>query len=476
MRRGEAVVVGVGRTWGIEMLGSKQQGFSLTELMLAIFVLAIIMVAASSGIFQMSQGLVAADRSQRNFSAQESGSFMRDVFSKASPTFFFAHVPISLRSCAPKMPCVRRLDNLSRRFVPNETVTSDSLLSQTLDLLPSSDVAIEMYRDYNGELDDEELESIKSTSGKVFYNIRRASPLRSLPAVVSRAGAPALYATWPLRDTTSPGVPMLVQRDSDAYFSQIPGAASSASLSTKYGLFTSGTNNFNVEVLRKSLAVFFNTLEPTQFSIVYVGDVQPCFANGSSSPSSICQSVQNAINPTLNLSDPSLVGVVAAEIMPVDESPLASALASILPSIGAYYRNSVTKNWVNQSVNFTLFPKANYSVFESGPGASSGSDLGVAIDSRRIQHFYNSNGAVAQLSLLPVDLFVYRLKKTSEGGEERLSLVADKLGENEPRVLMVDAIKDPTSAAFKPPADILYFARKLGTTTVEIVIENESVQ
>jgi prepilin-type N-terminal cleavage/methylation domain-containing protein len=88
----------MGRIWGGEMFGSKQLGFSLTELMLAIFVLAIIMVAASSGIFQMSQGLVVADRSQRNFCAQESGSFMRDVFSKASPTFFFAHVPISLRS------------------------------------------------------------------------------------------------------------------------------------------------------------------------------------------------------------------------------------------------------------------------------------------------------------------------------------------------------------------------------------------
>ena len=466
-----------GRFFG-RVFGRDSKGFSLIEIVFCLLILSILMLAATSGLTQLSTGLANARNSSDKALVQQSGAYLKDLFVAASPTYHFLHFPVPALSCVPDKPCIRRFDPASARFVPNESTPIDGLLTSILSARFPRDVTqIQFFRDYNGSLADDRIPSLEddgNSTTTVFSRLRYSKPL-DLSSLYADTSATSLYTTFPMVNARSPGFPLLTQKQDFVILSHFAPAGTSTPPGYRIAFFESSSRTFDPNAFKNSLAVVFNVAEPSQYGVQYIREVIKC-----TDALQRCQTFMRDMNDSMASGD--LSKLVAVELLSLRDAPapIPAQMASLFPRLPEYNSSALSgSNWPGQSpATQSLFPTERFPIYET---PNDFVDLLPPIDVRRIQHYFTTRRNPSQLVLLPISMRIFKLEGrsmegptgVSAGGRPQLDLVSHVIGENKSFIQMDQIIDNPDSPTFKPPGQILYFARRLGSTTLDIIVEQK---
>lgn len=389
-------------------------GFSLMELTMAVGIGSIVLL--SFGAAYKMIGTVQQSTSQMTqewTTMAVVGTNFSKLAADAKSSSMFLHLPIDVQCTSYAKPCLRR--SLSSAF---EAAPAGAVQ-------PSS---IEFYADVEGVLKNDFKVSKRGTGNDTTYT---SGDTISLPAASSSADQ--LMLSWPLLDSSSEPLPMLVQPNPAQY--EIPGfsAASAATPGTWVFLkFVAGVP-WNGGGLKGQLLSFYNPGNPHLYVIKSIEAAKSCLGSDLST----CQSVVGAENAaSVQPSD------LIVKLTELDTSVVATYLPSsaVLGGSGA---------WPSGTSDLSFFPDISTTVAESGMDYFSGSYF----DPRKLLHYFHASGINGGLMAAPVSLVSYRIANTS--------LVRDVYSRGQPAGTRRDEVISGLEGA-------VLISRALGTQTLTL--------
>lgn len=407
----------------------RNSGFTAIELIIAIGVSSILII--SSVIFieiavrKQQQAQTAAFDAVltalvgANFpKTMESSQFSQD----------FLHLPLS-RSCTSDSDHCLRNYNLA---------TGSFEVASTSDFPPSiTGSTFEFYRDHIGDLEsDLPIVKMDASMSPATYTYTKPSRVKEL------AENHQVHATWPLIDSTSQPLPMMVRLSSVRL--SIPGftATSGATVGSELYAQVKGGALTSTEIsgLVGQPILIYNQLSPEFYVVKVIEAISLCSTNLSA-----CK----VLVPSAPIDyRPSVVGTDVRLQLTNFDSSLASMLPAptSLPFVG---------DWVTNSASQKIFPDISASIDEPTINFF----MGNSFDPRKLLHYFHSAGIRGDLIAAPVILASYRLATTAG----RTDLVRDVFSRGSPynsrRMVVIENVPGP-----------VVFARRLGTSELKLVV------
>ena len=469
-------------------------GFTIVEMMVACVICLVLMVAASTHFITVAQSLENADRFTSQAIQQQNGSYFKELFTRASPTYHFLKLPISVGCGSYKLPCLRRYDSDSRRFVPNESVASDPELNSYISTRLDSSKGVQFFRDGTGSLSFKTSSNIAAPTASGVKATNK--PQVQIPVPINTAAAigdthsNAIYTTWPLRDTSSQPFPVITQKSNYVLFTHVATLAASKPVSHHMAFFTSRAQRAFFPGLENSLVSIYTLNDPSEYAIQFMKKIVDCV---DATYTAQCLAWAKELNDSIDyvpagksssaFTDLVGKGLVAIELYDPFQAPgttISEELQKSLPDLTAFNNSIASVRWKNSvSSNFFAFPSDLWSLSDTASSVVI-DDLKAPCDIRRIQHYYTGLGSQVQFVLLPVDIATYWLEE-NKSDPTQLNLVtqyirdaSNSLG-NQKRTMIDDVIPNPNNLISGTVPQVLYFSRRLGTPTIDVVIEQTGV-
>jgi hypothetical protein len=199
---------------------------------------------------------------------------------------FYLNLPVKSTGCNDTEPCVRKL---------NEQTFSTPTSALPAGL--SANACVQFYKDATGKLDSKPAFIGKPAADKVWA-----------PRDLELTGDEELYATWIIKDETSPPFMMVKSRDSSIFLKYLTGSAvlksrsGTAGESTHQGLlhsfYESDTAVETMDKLQGYPFLIYNALYSNQYSIRYAEEIVSCRDRRTD-----CINLIKKLSPTLPTSD-----------------------------------------------------------------------------------------------------------------------------------------------------------------------------
>lgn len=332
----------------------------------------------------------------------------------AGITTAYLNLPIKVKDCNDTEPCIRKF-------------TGDLLVAADPNDIPSvvsSQKCVQFFKEGRGLIESKKAYPDKKYLDKTFYIKDMDVP----------PPATEIYATWILKDASSPPVLMMKMREGGVVLNYLRSSRFQVAKSTntdniQYSFFETTTPLPQIQALIGYPFLIYNTLYNNHYTIQYLEDVVSC-----ATQSSQCQSMIASISKSAFPGDATMktdtqtnypTNVYALKFKEIDMTqPFFKDIKDTqnLPS------ECIATAWGEgiQSADQYWFPSHTYSVWQE-PDAST--DLGGPdqLNILHLSHYYSIRGwslaGKGLMAAVPIDIIRYKVEDTAGGSKK--SLVAE---------------------------------------------------
>ena len=240
----------------INLLNSK--GFTLVEMLIASAIMSVVVFGGFQAYTYFNQQTVKEAKKMDDIS--EFNLLTKDLlnFSEgAGISTFFLNLPIKAKDCVDDKPCVRQL--VGQNF-KNPTVSLPTGLT--------ANECVQFYKDAKGTLDSKAAYPGKTAKDKIWET-----------KDLLLSGDQELYATWILKDETSPPFMMVKSRDSSIYLSLITQNLMtdiSTPKALKHAFFESNSPQDAITQLKGYPVLIYNSQVGSIYNIQFAEEIISC--------------------------------------------------------------------------------------------------------------------------------------------------------------------------------------------------------
>lgn len=235
---------------------ANNKGFTLVEMVIAAGIMTVVVFGGFQA-FQFFNSQTSKEAKKMD-DISEFNALTKDLLSfteGAGISTFYLNLPIKTQGCNDKEPCVREL-------VGENFVAPTASIPSTL----SANACMQFYKDAKGKID-----SKLAYPGKHFMDkIWETKP-------IELSLTQELYATWPLKDTTSPPFMMVKGRDSSLYLRQLSGRMQTGlGDHGVHAFYETDANKENILKLKGYPFLTYSAMINNQYIIQYAHDIVSC--------------------------------------------------------------------------------------------------------------------------------------------------------------------------------------------------------
>jgi hypothetical protein len=221
---------------------------------------------------------------------------------------FYLNQPVKTKNCNDSEPCVRQL--AGQNFIP---------FTGTLPIGLNGNDCMQFYSDASGQIEGKQAFPGKTTWGEKIWKQKN----------LELSEAQELYATWIIKDETSPPFLMAKTRDASLFLKILVGGSVARSRTEEglhgglnYAFFETDSPTASIASLKGYPFLIYNALYNNHFTIQYADDIIACKDNRSS-----CINLMNKVaNPDLLSDDLSIAtrikGVFPGKIFAIRFRPI----------------------------------------------------------------------------------------------------------------------------------------------------------
>lgn len=393
---------------------SNNKGFTLVEMVIAAGIMSVVVF----GGFQAYQyfNSQTSKEAKKMDDISEFNALTKDLLQfteGAGISTFYLNLPIKTGSCNDTEPCVREL--VGEKFVAPTGSVPSTLTSNT---------CMQFYKDAKGKI-----ESKPAYPGKMYMDkLWEAKP-------IELALTQELYATWPLKDTSSPPFMMIKNRDSSIFLRQISKRSEvSRKLVANHGglahsFYTSDSPKEALLKLQGYPFLTYSAIMNNQYLIQYAHEIVSCKDN-----SARCLNLMKKLPTTeTDWTDAKLTTefeatypdkVYAIEFKPIDfNQPFFKEILD-----RQALSNDCLSSWGDgkQPVSGSFFPSSTLSV----SGAITDAPISYDITEVPQNQLYLNKYAYERMAnqkngawvALPIDIITFRVEQ--EGAQAPLQLIS----------------------------------------------------
>jgi prepilin-type N-terminal cleavage/methylation domain-containing protein len=398
-------------------INSNEKGFTIVEMLIAAAIMVVVVMGGISAYNHFrSQTVVEIskmdDISQFNLLTKDLITFSEG----AGISTFYLNMPIKTTNCTDDLPCVRQLDN--KNFVtppggvPNELSGKD---------------CIQFYKDAEGKLESKlAYPGLATNKDKIWDN----------PEIELASMTQELYATWVLKDPTSPPFLMMKTRDSSVHLRLLRHPSITTTRTGNQNayniLYAAFESDSDVEVIKNLKGypfLIYNSTYISHYTIQFAEDIIDCKSRLTEcknitkniAPNDIQSSTQANFGPKVGASETNKVFLI--KFSPIDfTQPFFQNI---------YTRNDVPadcqSSWGGEGFQDSaqyLFPTKALSI--SADASDTGSDI---IGPTPVNVLHLNHYAVDKpfrdvqkgvMVALPIDIITFKIEQPTSADQKNL--------------------------------------------------------
>ena len=268
------------------------KGFTLVEMMIATGIMTIVVLGGFQAYQYFNSQTIKEAKKMDDLS--EFNALTKDLVSFTEGggiSTFYLNQPVKTKNCNDTEPCVRQL--VGQNFVAPTAALPNGLTGND---------CMQFYADASGKLEGKKAYPGKITVGEKIWK----------PKVLELSDAQELYATWILKDETSPPFLMAKTRDASVFLRLLRGPQSTiASQGSHNGLqhafFDSDASKDVLTTLIGYPFLIYNALYNNQYSIQHAQEIISCKDQRSK-----CITLMEKIGPLFQTTDAYISSVTGA--------------------------------------------------------------------------------------------------------------------------------------------------------------------
>jgi prepilin-type N-terminal cleavage/methylation domain-containing protein len=253
------------------------KGFTLVEMMIATGIMTIVVFGGFQAYQYFNSQTIKEAKKMDDLS--EFNALTKDLVSFTEGggiSTFYLNQPVKTKNCNDTEPCVRQL--VGQNFVAPTSALPNGLTGND---------CMQFYSDAGGKLEGKKAYPGKITVGEKIWK----------PKVLELSDAQELYATWILKDETSPPFLMAKTRDASVFLRLLRGPQSTIERISSHGglqhaFFDSDATKEAVTGLVGYPFLIYNALYNNQYNIQYAQEIISC-TDHRSDCIALMQKVQN---------------------------------------------------------------------------------------------------------------------------------------------------------------------------------------